>query len=511
MSHSMNPIAASTRFRTAVRPYVRGLALAGLASLLVACGGGGSGSGGTTSTPDADPTATDGSGSIDVTIGDAPSDDYDEILLTVSEVRLLGGGGDDDAADDDAGGNGVVLGDDTVTIDLLALDAMTELLVTADEVPADQYSKIRLQIDEIVANTLDEDGNVVTSDEVIVPANGKIDLNPRGPFDLADGGALVIEIDIDANRSFQITEAGNSGRLQFRPVVFVDVLTPDDDGARITFLSGDATLLAAPEGDSAFDLCGIQPLTGDSERDLADCERVIFGDDTRIYDVDGSAIAFGAIEDASPVVVAGQFLSDEDEVVFDALLIDAGERDTFVSRTGSVLEAAVEGEFTLVGEVEDGSTDPAPELPVTLAENALIFDDEGAVLDTTALVADAEVRVMGLEQTDDTDAVTGFLATAVSVSTDDEGAEEVEGTIASVDGSTVQVTVDAAEADVCVVVGDDTSISVYTETADDAGSSPGTIDDLAVGVEVDVTGSEGADGCIAADSVVVEIEEETAG
>ena len=74
---------------------------------------------------------------------------------------------------------------------------------------------------------LGEDGKVVlfsgveTIDAKLV-GNGKIDLNPRGPFFVAAVATLVITLDFDVKKSLEVPETGN-GRVIVRPVIFVDI------------------------------------------------------------------------------------------------------------------------------------------------------------------------------------------------------------------------------------------------------------------------------------------------
>ena len=44
---------------------------------------------------------------------------------------------------------------------------------------------------------------------------------------------FLIEIDVDANKAFKITDAGNSGKVNFRPVVKVNVYLNDQDVPRV--------------------------------------------------------------------------------------------------------------------------------------------------------------------------------------------------------------------------------------------------------------------------------------
>ncbi|MCX5834285.1 MAG: DUF4382 domain-containing protein, partial [Deltaproteobacteria bacterium] len=106
---------------------------------------------------------------------------------------------------------------DGVEVDLLALRDEDYLLKIHQNVPAGLYSKIRLRVSNI-----DVSRDPCDQMEIKLPS-GRIDLNPRGPFEVAPGGTVSIRLDIDANKSINLHEAGNSDRCIFRPVVFVDI------------------------------------------------------------------------------------------------------------------------------------------------------------------------------------------------------------------------------------------------------------------------------------------------
>jgi hypothetical protein len=83
-----------------------------------------------------------------------------------------------------------------------------------------------------------------------LPGNGKLDLNPRGSFQVVGGETLVIELDLDMTKSLHLVSAGNSGKWQFRPVVFVTI-APDD--TKLVRVFGEVRTL---EG-MRFELCPV--------------------------------------------------------------------------------------------------------------------------------------------------------------------------------------------------------------------------------------------------------------
>ena len=171
-------------------------------TVTIGCGGGGGGGG--------DSSSTLAPGTVAVFITDGPADDYDSILITVTEVSLIPYDGTRPL---------VILyqSADGVEVDLLSLRDEDYLLNIHQNVPAGLYSKIRLRVSNIEVF-----GGPCEEMEIKLPS-GRIDLNPRSSFEVAPGGTVSIRLDIDANKSINLHEAGNSNRCIFRPVVFVDI------------------------------------------------------------------------------------------------------------------------------------------------------------------------------------------------------------------------------------------------------------------------------------------------
>ena len=170
--------------------------------LLAGCGGGGGTSGGSS-----------GTGSVALLLADGPADDCDHIWIWVTEVSLIPKGNRAAVV--------IFQSPSGEKIDLLELRDEEFLLKVKRDVPAGVYEKIRLRVAEITA---DGGTNEVpcTNIEIKLPS-GKIDLNPREPFRVIPNKTLSITLDIDANKSINLHQAGKSGKCIFRPVVFVDI------------------------------------------------------------------------------------------------------------------------------------------------------------------------------------------------------------------------------------------------------------------------------------------------
>ena len=206
-----------------------------------------------------------GTGTVVVVVTDAATDEFLQIWVTVRKVELLARRATSRCSRAGACSTCLSMRDDA------------RLLSLGHEVPAGDWSKIRLHVEDVElirvvaredAGTIVECPDDVTPDpgfvcESIHPkvgGNGKIDLNPRGPITVRPGELVFVQLDLDAQKSIHIVETGND-RFIFRPVVFVDTVFAvptgssgagrgDDrgDGSRRTEADGarDASLFRAP-------------------------------------------------------------------------------------------------------------------------------------------------------------------------------------------------------------------------------------------------------------------------
>ena len=187
------------------------LSVACLSSLVLLAGscGGGSGSGGSSGS----------FGSAVLLVSDSPPVDIDGFTVTIEKATLLGG----------AGGP-IVIFEGAHRVDLLE-HRDQDLLLSICELPAGTYDKIRFEISdpEVSPNP--------NNWPVFVPGNGKLDLNPQGPFTIVGGETTAIRVDFDVARSIHVVLTGNQ-RFIVRPVIFIDIDGGPREPVPLTDLAG---------------------------------------------------------------------------------------------------------------------------------------------------------------------------------------------------------------------------------------------------------------------------------
>jgi hypothetical protein len=117
-------------------------------------------------------------------------------------------------------------------INILDLSDTSEIFAVGDKIPVGLYDKIRLHVDP---NSLE----FVPQADFRLPGNvDKIDLNPRGKFEVREDETLWIRLDFDAAKTLAVS---NGGIL--RLVIFADVIDPMAAAVtrRLTRLRGEIT------------------------------------------------------------------------------------------------------------------------------------------------------------------------------------------------------------------------------------------------------------------------------
>ena len=147
-------------------------------------------------------------GTVSLFMTDAPSDDFDEINVTVKEIKLEGGGSPK-----------FTIFKGEATFDLKSLERFSDLFLVAADVPALTYEKIKMKVSAIELVDYDGDPEVIPLE---LPRGGKIELKTQAPFEVRPGGHLVIEIDMDAKKSIDL-KLNRDGEYEFKPVVYVKI------------------------------------------------------------------------------------------------------------------------------------------------------------------------------------------------------------------------------------------------------------------------------------------------
>jgi hypothetical protein len=188
------------------------------ATVLAACGGGSGSSG--------------DSGTLKVTMTDAPSCGYDNVWVTVIKVRVHRS---DTAGENESGWSEVLVdpANNGRRIDLLELQngVLADLGQTA--LPAGQYSQVRL--------VLADNKDVANANQIVLsagkarvlldtPSAQQSGLKLKHKFEVEPNTQADLVLDFDACRS--IVKAGNSGKFNLKPVIAVmPILTGTITGA----------------------------------------------------------------------------------------------------------------------------------------------------------------------------------------------------------------------------------------------------------------------------------------
>lgn len=183
------------------------LAALSAAALLAACGG--------SSDTNNDGTGT---GTMRLSLTDAPACGYESAFVTVEKVRVHQSGS---AGDNDSGWHEVVLAAPQ-RIDLLTLNNGTLLPLGQTELPAGTYTQLRLVLAPNtaaapLANAVTPIGGSATA--LTTPSGQQSGLKANVNLTVPAGQVADFAIDFDACKSF--VKAGNSGRVLLKPVLAV--------------------------------------------------------------------------------------------------------------------------------------------------------------------------------------------------------------------------------------------------------------------------------------------------
>ncbi|WP_405228154.1 DUF4382 domain-containing protein [Lentisalinibacter sediminis] len=554
----------------------RGIAALSVLFLLAGCGGGGGGSPAGTE-PDPDPTPPPSSsaktGTVGIMFTDGPTDRFDKFLAEIREIRLLGDSGDVTIFS-------IPDGEPAEVVDFLQLGSFNELFTVAEDVPAGDYDKIRLILDDLTIVDLDTDP--VEEYSVKLPGNGKVDLNPRGTFFVTPGSTLLVEIDVDAKKSLKVVETGNGEKFQFRPVVFVKISDEGsmEPGTKLTRIFGSVDSVSDTE--DSFVLCQQGRASDDSDDDSDSdrggddsdnnkCVTVLASGETGIFGTDGTPALFGDIVVGEPLTAIGRLRAsdetpaddgdtdgdsdtdtdsdtdngsgnggddngdsdsdtdgsedsadsdsdtdsdsdssfDDDDLILEAYVIELGDMGTFERLNGEITEDInVDDEFGLAIAPGQGFGDDTV-LTGLYQDGTGVFTKAGERLTREDLLRGQIGHFEGVIalSNDEPDALrTSFIV----LDPDAAVGETITGIIQSVDTEADQFILTTAETgDRQVCVDDDTTITLVTLTDEGSESAEAGLGDLEAGLDAEVFGAEGTDGCFEAETVRAEDDQRT--
>lgn len=464
-------------------------ALAALLGFLALAGCGGGGGGGSAD--------ASGGATVGIALTDAPTTDYDEALATITSIELLGNGAP------------VTLFQGEETVDLLKLADYAELFTVAEDVPPGVYAKIRLRVTALRLIDRDEAGDILADVDADLVANGKLDLNPRGPFTLTAGDTVVISLDFDVAKSLKVTTTGN-GRVIVRPVIFVDIL-PTGPLGKLARVHGTVDAVA---GDGSFRLCQTALVAqGEVDADLGPrqrCLRVTTDAATGVFGTDGlpqlAPLVVGdrvtVIGRLAPLPADDGQNADADRFSLLAFVVESGPLGTYARLRGTattVVDAGTD-RFDLDVAPAQGLVTTSP-LPTQLFPKSRLFSRAGAELGRSAiqpgrrLVADA-VLALGAGP-----AGADLLRSPLVIVDLAPAPDALSGEVMSLDAITESLVLATDAGDRCV---DAASADIFLAgtTGDRFESRRGEFADLSVGQALTAFGPEGLDGCLVAETII---------
>jgi len=432
-------------------------------------------------------------GRVSILVTDAPSPVFDQINITIESVSFLA---EDDTQEAE---KEIILFNETRVVNLLALQNFSDLLATTI-VPAGTYSKIRLHVSQVELVNLNPDGTVAESHIAKLPANGKIDLNPQGSFDVIGDGHLVIELDMDAEKSIHIVATGKG--YNFRPVIFVNILGEEE--LKLLMLEG--KVLAKSEitteltTETEFQLCDV-----DATEVNDNCLAVLITGNTVVQNNLIDVVDQATLAENDIVTVLGKVNSktiNALHIVITGIDKEAQNIALFTGAANSVVD--IDNVFGM--ETDDDNTVVPPQtlLSVAIADGARIFDEYGTEASSDIIVIGTDVDVFGLASPD-LDTASKVKAAFVIYNNDIEN-DNISGTIAEIyiDESQILVTVTDGSVTVNKCVDIDTAYMFLLKiVGENIVNEEITINDLQIGMPVDVYGEDEGLSCMSADVVLV--------
>lgn len=214
-----------------------------IAAWLSGCGGGGGDAG---PPGGGDPPIGGGNGTLRVLLTDAPACGFDNVFVTVQEVRVHQDGA---AADSATGWRSITL-EPARRIDLLTLGNGLLLELGRTSLPAGRYTQLRLVLAENspanpLANAVKPTGAAETG--LATPSAQQSGLKLQSAIDVSAGRQTDFVLDFDACES--VIRAGNSGNVILKPVLRgMPLMTSGVQGRIDAALAGPQTSVSLQQG-----------------------------------------------------------------------------------------------------------------------------------------------------------------------------------------------------------------------------------------------------------------------
>jgi len=434
------------------------------------------------------------SGKVAVVLTDAPNDEFSEINVTITRILLLS---EDEESQSDS--SDVVIFEGEQTINLLALENYSNLFALSNDVPVGIYHKIRLSLKKeggIELVKRDDVGEITELHYPKLNGNAKLDLKANIPFEVVADSTLIIQMDIDAKKSINISQTGK-GEYKFRPVIFVDVITPEFSGKLVRHSGFVRNLDLTNE---VFHLCQLS--TPDNDSSISELCLLVHINEVSSFEENGDIVnadyldndqvvtVFGYLESASvntgSIVEFGQLL---------AQVLHVGEQAKFEEVDGVV--------NTLVDEVEnsfDMRIGVDAVTSVFLQDDTRVFLRDGTETTIATMTQGDRVEVHGVF--DFVDGTT-LNATLIILEPKEQDLQKITGSI--LDGAMIFPTIllAAESGDRVLRIADDAVVLSVSFSSGEFASHTISTDSITSGVNIEAYGVENATGEFLANIILV--------
>ena len=445
------------------------------------------------------------SGKVAIVLTDAPSDEFAEVNLTIEKITLMSHGKEKDKdkgkKDSESEDSNIVVFEGEETVNLLALENYSHLFALSSDVPVGTYHKIRLTLKseggiELVKR--DDLGEITELHYPKLTGNAKLDLNAKKPFEVVADETLIIQLDIDAKKSINIIKTGN-GKYKFRPVVFVDVITPEFSGKLVRH---NGYVRNLDIDNQRFHLCAnIEDETIDSA--LEDLCLLIHINDTSIFDENGASIAPETLENSQFATAIGYLRSHKStsdssdefgQLLAQVLHIGAAEKFSSVDGEANTDVDELEHTFGL-------QIDETTEVSVLLQTETRVFFRNGTATNADQITEGRMLEAHGVYDDDDSPLLN---ATIIIIKTPLKGEElKLSGTVLEIFPEANSLSMTTDEGDRTIMFSDETVILAVDTSLETSFSEVSNLAEIATDYRIEVYGSIDDTGAFNAHIVLI--------